>query len=78
MRTRCVLISICMQCVYCSLPFASLCFVVGCDSGYYGDGCTMKCAEECIDGQCSPDTGLCDCNNDLVWNNGNCEIAPGL
>ncbi|XP_062504428.1 cell death abnormality protein 1-like isoform X2 [Corticium candelabrum] len=47
----------------------------GCDSGYYGDGCTLKCAEECIDGQCSPDNGLCDCNKDLVWNNGNCQIA---
>ena len=74
MRTRFVLISIYIQCVYSYLPFAFLCLVVGCDFGYYGDECTMRCVKDSIDEQCSSDTGLCDCNNNLVWNNGICQL----
>ena len=55
-------------------PFAFLCLVVGCDCVYYGDGCTMRCVKDSIDEQCSSDTGLCDCNNNLVWNNGICQL----
>jgi hypothetical protein len=36
-------------------------FTVGCSAGYYGDACSVRCGEGCVDAVCNATDGSCVC-----------------
>ncbi|XP_062504921.1 multiple epidermal growth factor-like domains protein 10 [Corticium candelabrum] len=44
-----------------------------CEVDLYGVGCTQTCSEECLNGKCDPETGICACPEGQSWDGENCQ-----